>query len=197
MKLFNITHKGLDINSQDVYINKPLAALLDPERNKTENDFTGRLLTRAKRELTYIYLMYDWDAYTSVDRGYNEDERRETALRDSEISEDELNDPVFIAACAEYRRMQRTCYDNLLDACVESIVKLTEYLRSINYQATDNNGRFLYDVKKQLDIFKSAGAIVKELENLKKEVRNYRSTGEERIYAGADVGVFDRIEDEL
>jgi hypothetical protein len=191
MKLFNITSNTLEINSADLLVSKPLAALLEPERNITTMDRTGLRMERAKRELTYIYLMFDWDAYTSVDKGFSEEERRATALRDSELTEEELADPVFVAACQEYQRMQRTCYDGMLSSSIKSMDRITEYLEKIDYTQMDNNGRFVYDIKKQIDVIKSAGVIVKELERLKREVRNYRSNADERVYGDAEMGMFD------
>ena len=87
------------INEPEILLVKEFADLWTNERNVTPEDQDGHLKTKAFRELIYIYMAIDWGAPGSKDTPEN---RRQQALEASQLTEGELKDPVFLAACKKY-----------------------------------------------------------------------------------------------
>ena len=87
------------MNEPEILLVKEFADLWTNERNKCPEDPDGHLKLRAFKELLYIYMAIDWGAPGSKSTPA---ERREEAARDSGLTEEELQDPVFLAACAKY-----------------------------------------------------------------------------------------------
>lgn len=61
MKFFQYDNVSgeLSINDPSILLVREIDALMNPERNKTKSDKTGKLKTRAFREFKFIYLFFD------------------------------------------------------------------------------------------------------------------------------------------
>jgi hypothetical protein len=61
MKLFlyDKVNSKVVLNKEECLIIKEFKELLDPIRNKTASDKTGKKLERAFKEFTYMYLFFD------------------------------------------------------------------------------------------------------------------------------------------
>ena len=92
---YDETNNILRIDEASIFLVKEFKALLDPKRNKCKEDKTGTKALLAFKELTYIYLMLD---FKSPYFQYTEQDKHEAALADSELTENDLKDPLFIAA---------------------------------------------------------------------------------------------------
>jgi len=75
---------------------KEFADLWTNERNKCEEDPKGTQKLKGFKELVYIYLAIDWGAPGCKDTPAN---RHAAAVEASGLTEEELADPVFRAAC--------------------------------------------------------------------------------------------------
>ena len=146
--------------------------LLEPSRNKCNEDPSGLEHIRADREFTYIYLAIDWK---SPYANYSNQEKHEAALKDAHITEEEWNNPEFRAACRKYVSIQDSNrYVRLLQAAQEVTDKIIDYFHNVDLQEQDEQGKYLVKVKDVQAAMKEAAdqiETLKQIESLvKKEV---------------------------
>ena len=146
--------------------------LLEPSRNKCDEDPSGLEHIRADKEFTYIYLAIDWK---SPYANYSNQEKHEAALKDAHISEEEWNNPEFRAACRKYVSIQDSNrYVRLLQAAQEVTDKIIDYFHNVDLQEQDEQGKYLVKVKDVQAAMKEAAdqiETLKQIESLvKKEV---------------------------
>ena len=146
--------------------------LLEPSRNKCDEDPSGLEHLRADREFTYIYLAIDWK---SPYANYSNQEKHEAALKDAHITEEEWNNPEFRAACRKYVSIQDSNrYVRLLQAAQEVTDKIIDYFHNVDLQEQDEQGKYLVKVKDVQAAMKEAAdqiETLKQIESLvKKEV---------------------------
>ena len=146
--------------------------LLEPSRNKCNEDPSGLEHIRADREFTYIYLAIDWK---SPYANYSNQEKHEAALKDAHITEEEWNNPEFRAACRKYVSLQDSNrYVRLLQAAQEVTDKIIDYFHNVDLQEQDEQGKYLVKVKDVQAAMKEAAdqiETLKQIESLvKKEV---------------------------
>ena len=146
--------------------------LLEPSRNKCDEDPSGLEHIRADREFTYIYLAIDWK---SPYANYSNQEKHEAALKDAHITEEEWNNPEFRAACRKYVALQDSNrYVRLLQAAQEVTDKIIDYFHNVDLQEQDEQGKYLVKVKDVQAAMKEAAdqiETLKQIESLvKKEV---------------------------
>ena len=87
------------VNEPEILLVKEFADLWTNERNKCKEDPTGDQKIRGFKELIYIYMAIDWSAPGSKDTPAN---RHKNAVEASGLTEEELNDETFKAACKKY-----------------------------------------------------------------------------------------------
>lgn len=177
---------NVEINTAEILLIKEFAALMDNKRNICKQDKTGEQHFRAFKEFTYIWLAIDWGSFYS---DYAEQERHEAALKDSGLTEEEFNDPVFRAACRKYKNLQES---NLairsLGAAKVAINKFIDYFYSLDPQERDDQtGKPLYKVK---DIMAEVATLSKVLEELKTldNIAHKEMQEQSQIRAGATEG---------
>ena len=146
--------------------------LLEPSRNKCNEDPSGLEHIRADKEFTYIYLAIDWK---SPYANYSNQEKHEAALKDAHITEEEWNNPEFRAACRKYVSLQDSNrYIRLLQAAQEVTDKIIDYFHNVDLQEQDEQGKYLVKVKDVQAAMKEAAdqiETLKQIESLvKKEV---------------------------
>ena len=146
--------------------------LLEPSRNKCDEDPSGLEHIRADREFTYIYLAIDWK---SPYANYSNQEKHEAALKDAHITEEEWNNPEFRAACRKYVSIQDSNrYVRLLQAAQEVTDKIIDYFHNVDLQEQDEQGKYLVkvaDVQKAMKEAADQIETLKQIESLvKKEV---------------------------
>ena len=146
--------------------------LLEPSRNKCDEDPSGLEHIRADKEFTYIYLAIDWK---SPYANYSNQEKHEAALKDAHISEEEWNNPEFRAACRKYVSIQDSNrYVRLLQAAQEVTDNIIDYFHNVDLQEQDEQGKYLVKVKDVQAAMKEAAdqiETLKQIESLvKKEV---------------------------
>lgn len=146
----------------DLVLIKEFRELLNPERNKCDEDPSGLSHLRADREFTYIYLAICWK---SPYANYAEQERHQAALKDGEISEEEWEDPLFRAACRKYRALQESNrYVRLLQSAELVTDKIIDYFDNLDLSAVDDQGKPLVKVS---DVQKAMENSAKQIETLR------------------------------
>ena len=156
----------------DLVLIEEFKKLLEPSRNKCDEDPSGLEHIRADKEFTYIYLAIDWK---SPYANYSNQEKHEAALKDAHITEEEWNNPEFRAACRKYVALQDSNrYVRLLQAAQEVTDKIIDYFHNVDLQEQDEQGKYLVKVKDVQAAMKEAAdqiETLKQIESLvKKEV---------------------------
>ena len=191
MKLFlyDKVNSKVVLNKEECLIIKEFKELLDPARNKTSSDKTGKKLERAFKEFTYMYLFFDWE---SPYFQYVEQERHEEAFRDAELTQEEWDDPIFRNACKKYDALQNSSkIGKLLKASYLTIDKITNYLETLDLSERDPaTGKPIFKTKDIIAEISSASKLydaVKALEiSFKKEVEP-----ENALRGDVNPGLFD------
>lgn len=163
-KFFDYSEKlgKVVLDDSQLLLVKEFSNLLEIERNKCKEDPTGLQKLRAFKELTYIYLAIDWRSLYS---GYSNQEKHEAALKDSGLTEEEFNDPIFRAACRKYVAIQDSNrYVRLLQSAEEVTDKIIDYFHNIDLQEQDEQGKYLVKVS---DVQKAMENASKQIETLK------------------------------
>jgi hypothetical protein len=97
---YNNVNGQVEIDKAEVLLISEFAALMNNKRNICKEDKTGEKHLLAFKEFTYIWLALDWGSFYAE---YTEQERHHEALKDSGLTEEQFNDPLFRAACRKYR----------------------------------------------------------------------------------------------
>ena len=163
-KFFDYSEKlgKVVLDDSQLLLVKEFSNLLEIERNKCKEDPTGKQKLKAFKELTYIYLAIDWRSLYS---GYSNQEKHEAALKDSGLTEEEFNDPIFRAACRKYVAIQDSNrYVRLLQSAEEVTDKIIDYFHNIDLQEQDEQGKYLVKVS---DVQKAMENASKQIETLK------------------------------
>lgn len=167
---YNNATGEVTLNGADLLLIKEFADLMNPERNKCQEDKTGKKHLKAFREFKYIYLAIHW---LSPYRDLLEQERHQEALRDSELTEEEFNDPTFRAACRKFQRLQESHRSiRLLKAAQNTVDNFIEYFNNIvDLAAVDANGKPIYKTKDVISEISSLHKVHEELVLLESQVK--------------------------
>lgn len=180
----------LRIDESSIFLVKEFKKLLDPKRNKCKEDKTGNKALLAFKELTYIYLMLD---FKSPYFQYTEQDKHEAALADSELTEEDLKDPFFVAAYQKYNEIQEM--DPILiliKTAQRTLYKTRVFLDNIDFnEDVDETGRPLYKPK---DVIADIASIAKMRIQLQELEEDYKSSlGQSSdVRGGVEIG-FDEI----
>lgn len=144
--IFDNSNNRINVNEPEILLIKEFKDIWESKRNITKTDKTGEQKTLAFRELTFIYLMLDWQ---SPYADYYEQDRYNASLIDSDLLQEEYDDPLFRAACRKYRAIQD---ENMALKCLQAakgtINKFIDYFTDINPQERDpESGKPIYKVK--------------------------------------------------
>ncbi len=144
--IFDNSNNRINVNEPEILLIKEFKDIWESKRNITKTDKTGEQKTLAFRELTFIYLMLDWQSPYS---DYYEQDRYNASLIDSGLSQEEYDDPLFRAACRKYRAIQD---ENMALKCLQAakgtIHKFIDYFTDIDPQERDQEtGKPIYKVK--------------------------------------------------
>lgn len=160
--VYDNVNNRLEINEGEVLLVKEFKALLDKDKSKDKK--------LAFKELTYIYLAIDWK---SPYNQYTELERHEEALRDSGITEEEFNNPVFREACRKYRTLQESNLSiRMLNAAKLGAQQFIDYFTIIaDLNERDINGKPVFDAKKHFETMSKMHELHDELTSLESIVK--------------------------
>lgn len=144
--IFDSSRNRINVNVAEILLVSEFSKLWEEQRNITKTDKTGEKRELAFRELTFIYLMLDWQSPYS---DYYEQDKYNAALIDSGLTKEEYDDPLFRAACRKYRDIQD---ENMALKCLlaakGTINKFIDYFRDVDPTERDlETGKPIFKVK--------------------------------------------------
>lgn len=174
--VYDNVNNRLEINEGEILLVREFKNLFDKDNSKTKD--------QAFKELTYIYLALDWKSPYSQ---YSELERHEEALRDSGLTEEEFNNPVFREACRKYRALQDSNKSiKMLEAAKTAADKLIDYFNVIvDLNERDQTGKPVFSAQtfmKEVSQLDAVHQVLIDTENRIKRELTERST----LRAGAE-----------
>lgn len=160
--VYDNVNNRLEINEGEIFLITEFKNLLNKDQSKNKE--------LAFKELTYIYLALDWKSPYSQ---YTELERHEEALRDSGLTEEEFNDPVFREACRKYRTLQESNLSvRMLNAAKLGAQQFIDYFTIIaDLNERDVNGKPVFDAKKHFETMSKMHDLHEELTSLENLVK--------------------------
>ena len=160
--IYDNSTSSLNLDNANILLVPEFAALLETERNKSESDPEGKYKLRAFKEFKYIYLAEHWQSPYS---DYLPSDKYEAAKRDSGITEEEFNDPIFRAACRKFVALQDSNPSlRLLQSAKTTVNRLVEYFDNIDPQErSEVDGKPIYKAK---DILAELATLPKVQESL-------------------------------
>lgn len=157
------------INEYGILLVREFEVLWDPKRNKCKEDPKGEKRLRAWREFKYMWLFCDWK---SPYMQYLEVQKHEEALKDSGISEEEWNDPLFRAAVRKYIEIKDSSRIlGYIKTAYKTLEKAKISLDNIDFEERDENNKPIWKVK---DVFADIGSISKIMDTLNELELRYK-----------------------
>lgn len=191
MKYFTVDKStgSLDIKDSRILLIREFKALLENGRNKTETDKTGEIKERAQKEFTFMFLYLDWE---SPYFKYSEEDRQQAAFDDSELTEEQMTDSLFIEACQKYNELQDKIQElRLLKGCLLTIENIIYYLEHVDVnERNPNDGKPIYKTKDVIMEIKNARELIKTVRDLEKEVKEGASD-ESSVRGNLELGYYD------
>ena len=165
MKFFKYDQANgvVKLNDEGILLVKEFTHLIESDRNKHNKDKTGKNKDRAFREFTFLYLFFDWE---SPYFQYTEHAKYEEAKKDAELSDVEMGDTIFKAACRKYDEIQNASrIAKLLKSSYNTIDKITHYLDTLDLNERDEvTGKPIFKTK---DVIMEIGSASKLIEAIK------------------------------
>ena len=160
----------LILEDESLLLVKEFEALIEPKRNITKIDKTGKQNTKAFKELKYIYLFFDWN---SPYFAFSEQSRNKEALVDSKLSDEEYNDPLFREACRKYNEIQNSSLEvRMLKSAMNAVENQINYLDNVDLQERDPaTGKPIFKSKDLIAEIKGCKDIITSLRELEKQVK--------------------------
>lgn len=192
MKFFEYDNVNGEVKIEDgsILLITEFEDLLELKRNINKVDKTGKKREKAFKELKYIFLFFDGKSpYFS----FTEQERHKEALRDSKLTDEEFNDPVFREACKKYDLIQNSSLEiRMLKASMLAIESQIYYLEHVDLNERDPvTGKPIFKSKDLIAEIKGCKDLISGLRELEKQVRT-GAEAESSFRGNAEVGMFDR-----
>lgn len=191
MKYFEVDRSTgeVSINDASILLIKEFKALVEKTRNITKDDKKGEFGLLAQKEFAFMYLYIDWE---SPYFKFPEEDRLQSSIEDSQLTNDEMQDPLFLAACEKYEALQDKIVElRLLKSCMITVENIIYYLEHVDVnERNPNDGKPIYKTKDVIAEIKSARDLIKTVRDLEKEVKE--GTQEEiGVRGGVELGLYD------
>lgn len=177
------------VNEPEILLVKEFADLWTNERNKCKEDPTGDQKIRGFKELIYIYMAIDWGAPGSKDTPAN---RHKYAVEASGLTEEELDDETFKAACKKYQELQNSSsiVGQMVESYQNNIHKMKVFIDNIDYNERKDDGTPIFKIRDTLTEMQN---LSKALASLKELEAQYKSELDEAagLRGDAQPGMFD------
>ena len=191
MKFFNYDNVNGEILIEDesILLIREFAALLEPERNKTKEDKTGKKKLLAFKELKYIYLFFDW---TSPYFNYSEQDRHNESLLDSGLTDKEFKNELFNQACKKYQELQESLLEiKLLKSAMKAVESVIFYFDNVDVFERDAvTGKPIFKTKDIIAEIKGSKDLITSLRDLEQQVKKGLEQ-ESKLRGDVEVGLFD------
>lgn len=171
---YNSQTGKVELDSTDILLVREFSNLIALDRNKCKEDPKGTSLLRAFKEFTYIQLALCW---RSPYADYDEQTRHQEALKDSNLTDEEFNDPLFREACRKYRSLQDSNRSiRLLKAAQTTADNLMDYFNTIvDFNLHKEDGTPIYKTKDVIAEISSLHKVHEELSILEQAVKQEMS----------------------
>lgn len=177
------------VNEPEILLIKEFADLWNNERNKCPEDPKGIKKIKGFKELIYIYIAIDWGAPGSKDTPSN---RQKYAMEASGLTEEELKDPLLLAACKKYQELQdaSSTIGPMIQMFRNKLHEIQVFIESIDYNERTDTGMPIFKVN---DTFAAMERLSKVLASLKQLEADYREEQDEAsgLRGDATPGLFD------
>lgn len=188
MDLFIYEDNKLHLNKPEILLVKEFADLWETSRNRSGEDKGGYNRLRAFKEFTYIYLMYDWE---SPYKNQSDTERHLSSVEDCQLTQKQMEDEKFKAACAKYRSMQETPQSRLLRSAYKTLDELTLFFSTVDLQERDAEGKFILPHDRVMGSIGKLGVAVAGLDVLEEQVRKQKEANSPKLRGDIEPGAFD------
>lgn len=173
MRLFQIDENDMvKVNSPWIKLIPEFAALFQLEKQNIKKEYERRTLGR--KLLAYIYFMHD---FSSPIFSWNDEERKKESLRYTGLDIKDADREVVKLAIAKYEELQYELCRPLktYKAALRGLEGLDKYLETINFSATDKQGKLLYTPNQFTQNIAYINKAYKELRDLKKMIEEEMS----------------------
>ena len=186
---YNKETRQVEILDNRILLVNEFKALTDLKRNITKEDKTGKHLTLFYKEIVYIYMYLDWE---SPYFKYPEEDKQKQSLIDSGLTEKNLEDPIFKAACNKYNELYNNMLElRLLKSSMTAVENIIYYLETVDVNQTDElTGKPIYKTKDVIAEIKSAKDVIASIREMEDAVK--KGLAEESAVRGdTELGFFD------
>ena len=156
--LFDYKNYKVEISADALSI-PPFRDLWERDKSKTKH--------KATQELSYVYFICDFKSPYNI---YDENERKIRVLEDHIKKADWKPDAVVKAAMDKYNEFQRTHSMRMLESARNLADKLSAYFDEVDFHATDDNGKPIYNAKDAMTNLKQVGDVIASLDSVKEKV---------------------------
>ena len=185
---YNLDTNSIDIDD-DLWLIKEFRDLQNPKRNITKTDKTGQNKELVQKELVFMAQYYNW---TSPYRKYTEAERFKNSVSDSELTEKQLEDPLFKLACKKYEELHDNTYElRLLKANMKSVESIIYYFDHLDINERDpETGKPVFKTKDVIAEIKGASDLIKSIRELEERIKEGMQE-ETALRGDKEAGFFD------
>ncbi len=181
MNIFKFVNNKLIVSPEDVLI---------PEVNFIWERDKSKDKEVARQELTYIYLISDWN---SIYRNYPE------AHKDTIIRKDFIKIPNWEPDNAvketikrlDDHQIQSSTSMRLLRSTKNAIEKLSDYFDDVDFTERDEDGKPVYKINEVTNSIEKAGKMLQSIETLVEKVEKEKSMTSSKIRGGGSIGKFE------
>lgn len=130
----------------------------------------SKLKTLFMKQLTYIYLALCWKSPYS---DYSEGTRHDEAMRDSGLTQEQFDDPMFRAACRKFRELQDSKKSvQLLNAAKAAADQFIDYFTvEVDLAERDQNGKPIFSAERVMKEMTQLSKVADELSSLENRVK--------------------------
>lgn len=186
---YNKETRQVEILDNRILLVNEFKALTNLKRNITKEDKTGKHLTLFYKEIVYIYMYLDWE---SPYFKFPEEDKQKQSLIDSGLTEKNLEDPTFKAACNKYNELYNNMLElRLLKSSMTAVENIIYYLETVDVNQIDElTGKPIYKTKDVIAEIKSAKDVIASIREMEDAVK--KGLAEESAVRGdTELGFFD------
>jgi len=179
MKIFDIVN-GRAVPHAEALIIPEFKVLWERDKDKDKG--------QAIKELSYVVFLID-ESVSNPYRAYNTIDRDVVLRRDFFGSKTHKVDKPILAAVEKYKELAETTSMRLLRAAKSATDKLSEYFENVDFNATDNYGKPLFNSRELSTNLKEVGGIIKSLNLLEEFVKKEQT--ESKVRGGGEIGMYE------
>lgn len=186
---YNKETRRVEILDNRILLVKEFKALTDLKRNITKEDKTGKNLTRFYKEIIFIFMYLDWE---SPYFKFPEEDKQKQSLIDSGLTEKDLEDFTFKAACDKYNELYNGMLElRLLKSSMIAVENIIYYLETVDVNLIDEQtGKPIYKTKDVIAEIKSAKDVISAIKEMEDSVKKGLSE-ESGVRGDTELGLFD------